>query len=38
MEERRRGFVVRDKLLLVVLEKKTIDIRERREVDTCRDF
>jgi hypothetical protein len=34
MEERRRVFVFRDKLLLVVLEKRTIGVRERREVET----
>jgi hypothetical protein len=34
MEEGRRGSVVRDNLLLVVMEKRTIGVRERREIDT----
>jgi hypothetical protein len=38
MEEGIKDFVVREKLLLVVLEKKTIDVRERRQFDTCRAF
>jgi hypothetical protein len=34
MEEGRRVSVVRDNLLLVVMEKRTIGVRERREIDT----
>jgi hypothetical protein len=30
--------MVRDKLLLVVLEKRTIGVRERREIETRRAY